>query len=364
MTGNGWRVEAVESFAAWTSLASRWNALLDSSRARSVFLTWEWLSAWAETYLGPRRRLWILTVWAGDELVGVAPWYLERGPWLPVRFVKFLGSPEGGADHLDVFTKPGAEMDVAESLAAHLRRSSEWGALWLTQMAADSLILVHLARIREEIGLRTDVTVTTHAPFLRLPRNEEELQELLTPKRRKQFRQHAQRLAEVPGFEKRYVRDGEVIDRLDEFFDLYGGRGLSLCDRPELLKEFLKRFLARTEGKGWLRMDRFTASGQLVAGHIHLWYGRTLSGYLIAIDRNFQPTISLGRLIIWGCAERAVRAGFEVYDFLRGRETFKFHFAREARALCHLISGRNGFLHAVLVLARAVKGSRHVFGRP
>jgi len=360
MSQNGWRVEPVETFEAWAALAGRWNGLLDASRSRSVFLTYEWLSAWAETYLGPRRRLWILAVYDGDELAGLAPWYLERGRAFPVRYVKFLGSPEAGADHLDVFAKPGSEGEVAEALAAFLRRSKAWDALWLSQIRADSLFLFHWSRVGDETGGRTDTTITTHAPCLRLPGSVEDLEALLTPKRRKQFRQHSQRLAEIPGFAISQARDGELSEKLEAFFKLYGGRGLSLCDRPDILLGFLKRFQAKALGKGWFRMDWYTVGDRLVAGHVHFWYGRTLSGYLIAVDRSFQPTVSLGKLIIWRCLLGSVRAGLEVYDFLRGRETFKFHFAADVRALCLMVSGRTRFIHHGLVLARALKGMTRV----
>jgi|GEM_PF-899008 len=361
MSRRNWRVEKVASPAAWAELAPRWNALLAGSRSRSVFLTWEWLSAWAETYLGPNRRFWILTVERGDELVGIAPWYLERTRIFPFRLLKFLGTPEGGSDHLDVFAEPGAESAVAEALAAYLFGSAEWDALWLSMIPSESPFLVHWSRICEAGGRQAETTITSHAPVLRLPKTEADLEsDVLPPRRLGQLRQHSRRLAEVPGVEKVRYKDGEAAEHLDEFFDLYKRKGIALCDRPERLRELLGRFLGKIGGESGLRMDGFRAADRLVAAHISLTYGRTTSWLFNAVDKNFRPTISLGRLLIWDGIRGAVRENFEAFDFLRGREAFKFQFAGEARALCQLVSGRTRAAHFGLSAVRTAKGWSHV----
>src|SRR2546422_5963396 len=80
----GYTVTVVDSLAHWAELAEGWNDLLSQSRANVVFLTWEWLYAWAECFWQQGAELFILAVFRADELVGIAPWCIQRRSWGPV----------------------------------------------------------------------------------------------------------------------------------------------------------------------------------------------------------------------------------------------------------------------------------------
>src|SRR5262244_86239 len=69
------KVELLGGFEALDE--SRWNALLDRARYPSVFLTWQWQTAWGRAFLGG-RPLQILQV-SDDSgaLVGLLPLYEE-----------------------------------------------------------------------------------------------------------------------------------------------------------------------------------------------------------------------------------------------------------------------------------------------
>lgn len=85
-------VEEVAEGAAFSNLSREWDELLDASESDCVFLTWEWLHTWWK-HLAAGRRLAILAVRRGGELVAIAPFCLQPrrlSRALPFSVLEFL----------------------------------------------------------------------------------------------------------------------------------------------------------------------------------------------------------------------------------------------------------------------------------
>src|SRR5271169_6063952 len=115
---NDYRAVLISSKAQWDETRAVWNGLLNQSTANTIFLTWEWLFSWGESYLIAGRSLFIVMVYRDDELVGIAPWYIQhlRRGVLTIKQIQFLGAPDAGSDYLDVIIKKGQEQKVATYL--------------------------------------------------------------------------------------------------------------------------------------------------------------------------------------------------------------------------------------------------------
>src|SRR5215475_8857911 len=67
------KVVEYKSEAGFQALRSVWNGLLAQSASKTIFLTWEWASAWWSSY-GRPGELCILAAYSEDgELRGIAP---------------------------------------------------------------------------------------------------------------------------------------------------------------------------------------------------------------------------------------------------------------------------------------------------
>jgi len=90
------------TFAALRTIVDEWNQLFISSETTNGFAHPEWLTAWAEQYVDD-GDLCIVTVRAGGELVGLAPFHRLRRPVLPprarllprARVLRLLGTGHG-----------------------------------------------------------------------------------------------------------------------------------------------------------------------------------------------------------------------------------------------------------------------------
>src|SRR4051794_29238023 len=93
--------------------AEKWNALSGDV----PFLRWDWMSTWWHHYRPAQGELLtLLVVNEQGEVLGIAPWYLDRSRGAG-RVVRFLGSGEVCSDYLSLMAANGFEQVVAEHVA-------------------------------------------------------------------------------------------------------------------------------------------------------------------------------------------------------------------------------------------------------
>jgi glycosyltransferase involved in cell wall biosynthesis/CelD/BcsL family acetyltransferase involved in cellulose biosynthesis len=136
------RAVLVREIGALSDVWPEWDALLAASETpQAFFLTsscvipfWRWH--------GSGRKLTVVLVRdASGALIGVAPFYIETvGRRLSRhRRLTLLGSPESGADYLDVIARPGLRAAVLGAAFRCLKREQvRWDALNLDYILDDS----------------------------------------------------------------------------------------------------------------------------------------------------------------------------------------------------------------------------------
>src|SRR6185295_4648098 len=104
------------------SIRSEWSSLAGDV----PFCSWEWLESWWRSYgdqsVAPGRTQQLLVLAVHDRtenLVGVAPWYVERSA-SQGRAIRFLGSGEVCSEYLSILCKADWEDRVARALAEWL----------------------------------------------------------------------------------------------------------------------------------------------------------------------------------------------------------------------------------------------------
>lgn len=338
LSAGGYTIQTVTGFDDWQNMAELWNTLLNASVATTLFLSWEWLYAWAKTYLNAGRSLYLLCVYDANELVGVAPFYVQkvRHKLVTLREIRFLGSPESGSDYLDVIIRKGCEKAVAEALYDFLFNHAhhQWDELHLTDIPAESLFLTHFMNRVEENGKFNEVRRCAVMPQASLPDNIAAYRARLSAKRRSRLRQDMRRLAQQGETQHHTLSETGCNEGLARFFRLYNSKSEHNGDK---LYPFLKR-LSELEGtRDWLQIDMLRNEGRDIAGLLHLRFDNKLFLLLMVVDKQFNRKISLGNLLVGKCIHNAINDGIQVYDFLKGDEEYKFHWANNTRASLSVI---------------------------
>ncbi|MCL5883929.1 MAG: GNAT family N-acetyltransferase [Deltaproteobacteria bacterium] len=334
-----------------------WNRLHAKSGAQAVFLTCDWLYAWSEIYAtGGERRPHVLTVWNDKDLLAIAPLIIRKervGPFR-IRTLAFLGTPEASSDYLDVIVRSGKEKDAAVALFGHLFGigRSLWDRLQFVDVPCDSPFFLWFLKLMEAEGKHFDAVIGSFCPIASLPGTREAFFRDLTVSGRQTFNRESKLLAGRGRVDLERVTGDAVVEALGSFVDLYERRWAS---RDERFALFLKTYVGSTSGEETVRIDFLKVDGRLVAGLFHLRHEETESMYLMAVDREFEPRISIGNIIVGMCIGLAIEQGVRTYDFLKGDEPYKFRWARGGKRLMD-IRVHNPTPGAFLLLAwRTVK---------
>jgi CelD/BcsL family acetyltransferase involved in cellulose biosynthesis len=353
---SGFSISVIDAMEGWEGLAEEWRSLLATSRSASFFLSWEWLSAWMDCCIGDDRRLFVVVFHEKGSLVGVAPFYIctrSKGPFT-LREVRLLGSPEAGSDYLDVVSRMGREKDIANALYDFLMEEAEdeWDLLCMQDVPADALFLLHfLKRIQAE-GKYAELAQGSYCPIVNLPVTHANLMGQLSPWRRKKFKQDIRVINREKDVVHSVFRGDDVASRLGMFFRLYEEKG----GWPgETLRILVQRFLDRCDGEKPLQLDMLSVNGRDVAGLLHLKHQKALAMYLMAVDKGYNPKISLGNLLVGLCLKNAIEEGHEVYDFLKGDESYKFHWATTGKSSVQLIFWQKRPTTVIFALSRLLR---------
>ena len=313
--------ERLDEVAALERLQPQWQALWARAQA-SPFLSPAWLLPWWR-HVG-RGRLMAIALRCGrtGDLVGLAPWYVYSDEASGRRHLFPLGIAT--TDHADLLVRPGWQARAAQALCdALLARGGEWDLLELPQLPAASPLLA----LAWPAGWRREAAESEPHPVLALPaRLPAGFAQRLAAARRRAARAGALdwQLADarsLPALLEVLARLHAQRWALRKQPGVLGAAGVMDAHReaaPRLLAEGVLRLLAlRLDGTPvavlYLLADPITAP--------HRRWSYYIGGFDPAFATLSPGLLAVGQAIDWAQAEGA--AGF---DFLRGREPYKYRW--------------------------------------
>ncbi len=334
-------VEALRDASQLAQLREEWTSLLASSRSNCFFLTWEWLHTWWKHLAGP-RRLFILTVRRGSELVGLAPLCLRPSgalgsPWFPG--LELLGAGTVGSDYLDLIVKSGCEPEVLPALARRL--DEEGTALEVTHLRSDACITSGFSAALENAGwttLKRQVNICPHIPLA--GQSWDGYLATLGAESRYNFRRKLRRLQS--DFRVTFdpaSTEQEWRESMDVVFALHNMRwqergGSDAFGAPALVA-FHREVSQLALNRGWLRLYVLRLDEKPVACLYGFLYRRVFYFYQSGFDPSYAK-YSVGLVAMGLAIKSAIEEGAHEYDLLHGDEDYKSHWSRECRELYRL----------------------------
>jgi CelD/BcsL family acetyltransferase involved in cellulose biosynthesis len=327
--------ELIDTPARFDVLQAEWTELLEASDAESPFLTWEWLNAWW-THLKESRRLAILAVRSGDQLIALAPLTVSRGRLPFFTRWELLGTGIAGSDYMDAIVRRGFETQAVRSLAGDVRSRNI--ALHLDNLAPNAF-LSRLIPVLTECGWAVRHVNRDVCPFIRLAGHSwDSFLATIGPAHRATTRRR------LRGLEKKFTARFELVtddaarqSALTKLFDFHatrwGVRGTAFHTND--LRAFHRDAAARAQKAGWLRLFTLHLDEELVA----VMYGFAFKGrfyfYQHGYDARFQ-SYGLGRAILDLTIRAAIEEGLGEFDLLYGNEAYKSAWTSEKRWLTRL----------------------------
>lgn len=316
------RIEDPEVLAA---LEPDWLRLWTASATATPFQRPEWLLAWW-TAFAP-GHLAAVVVRRGGRLVGLAPLYREATP----DGARLLPIGIAASDYLDILVDSSERDAALAALSDTIAAVSLWSELELGDLPPDAAAL----DLRFGPDLR-DETVDHHAcPSVDLTGpTDDDAMPLSVPAAWRRNLRRARRLAEESGgLEIRsFEQDPEgflaILDRLHARRWQSRGEDGVLADAR--VRSFQRDALRRLAAAGLARLTVALIGGRPAGAYYGLADAGTTYAYLGGFDPDFAAA-SPGAILIADAMADAVRKGLGRFDFLRGREDYKYRWGARDR---------------------------------
>ncbi|MFZ5996321.1 MAG: GNAT family N-acetyltransferase [Nitrospirota bacterium] len=319
-------IEEINDSTAFASLSQEWSELWERCPSATPFQSPEWLLPWWK-YFG-NDKLMALVLRNRERLVGLAPFFLFRRQEDHHLQLSLIGS--GISDYLDVLIEPDIASEGTEMVFNYLlSQKSRWDICDFQELRRESPLLN--AGIS---GMHREVEAMDVCPVLVLPDTISSFRAGLSARSKKRLR-YARNTIERAGSVSSELATGSTLPEfLGSLFNLHRAAWVErqesgvLADPrlPAFHREVSTGFLER----GWLRLRVLRLEGAIIAA----LYSFAAKGRLYCYLSGFDPEAahcSPGKFILWRAIEDAITEGINEFDFLRGREDYKYAWSPQDR---------------------------------
>ena len=339
-------------------LVPDWERLANQDVTEGFFRSPSWCLTWMR-HIVPDATPLVMVV-RDEEIVAIAPLCFRRER-SGLRIISLAGNDIVCGEYLDFLSRPEYRRAALECIwTALFTDAPKWDLLSLGAIHSEGDLYWEAHKRSEDTGLmlRSEERL---CPFIELAATFDEYLERFSKRRRKHFAR-ATRIFRDAGVEvKTYSKPDELQFAMSRLIDLHTLRWNTLGKSGTLGLPGFEQFLhslGRTQGRnGVLRLYTLEVDGVAKAAMLNFHYGTSVFQF----QNGFDPGWSLARhspgsvLVLHGI-KTAIEEGRRFYDFLRGAEEYKFHFADRAKPITsvHLARTYRGKLY---LLARGLRGT-------
>lgn len=358
----GVRVDVVTEVDDLAALSEPWSRLLASTPDATALASPAFVLTWYRHFERP-GGVHAVTLWRGDELVGLAPFArttIGRGPARATLLVS-AGTEHG--DYGDPLLGPDA-VPVADALTDHLigltrrrtavnlRRLRVDGPMWAAVYARPDVDRRSMGRVADAAVVRFDLMDDPAATLRRLARKHDVPRQL-------------RRLGEAHGAVEFVAGDPDLTAALDDMRDMLArrwgpGEGPKLFRSPAL-EAFTRDSLAAMVAAGLASVDCLTAGGRRVTVSANLRVADRVLGDSTAADPDFSR-FGVGQASLNATLEHALAAGVREFDLRAGDFPYKQRWANASirtRSVALTAPGRRGeVMRRARRLAMSVRARR------
>jgi CelD/BcsL family acetyltransferase involved in cellulose biosynthesis len=315
------QVECVTSRAALNALRPEWDRLWATVPDRTPFQSSAWTFPWWDVFGSGELR--VLAFRHGEQLVALVPLYLsfsDDGS----RELRLIG--DGISDYLDVLVSPPVSKPVLTGLAEILGTGlDEWTFCGLDHLRRGSL----LVQLDVPPGTSVSSGQEEPCPALHLPSSPERLRDHIGASFFKNIRSQRRAAERMGGTAVHAATVDNVDSMIEEMFRLHDARwscrGAAGARLDPAVREFHRAAAPVLLAAGLLRMYALRIGRQIAAIYYGLHSGDRAYYYLGGFDPAFS-CVGPGTLVIAAAIEAAIEEGATTFDFLGGREAYKYRW--------------------------------------
>lgn len=360
------QIEIVDNIKQFRELRNEWDELLEKSNCESIFLTWEWLYNWWE-HFNENKEPFIMLI--KDEsckkIVGIAPFYIQKTTLfnLPkVKKIKFLGTEKVASDFLDFIMYPGLEDNILSAVYEYLIKNNHlWDMIEITDIDEGSASLEFFKR-KANGRYKIIESDAQKCPYMALPSSYGLLLQSLSPNMRENLRRRMKKIEHKSGVHFSIPKDEAVSESVDNLFILHNKRfkskeksrisesafnGIKIKDfHYDIASNFMKR--------DWLKLYFLNFGSEPIACLYAFKYKNRFFYYQSGFNPDWNDW-SLGTVLFGYAIKDSINDGLKEFHYLRGNETYKSRWTKEARTTKNIILMKKKFItyfHILLIYGK------------
>ncbi len=334
------QLSLVDTRPGFLALAGEWNALLQTTSADGIFLTWEYLSTWWEVYGENYQPCLILARNEIGQLIGIAPFAIGPGGGLRryLRQLSFLGGEcESLAERQDFIVASGHEQQFGRACWELLQHHRGWDVLRL-DYARNSSALQAFTTAADQAGYAIS---EQHRPtwVASLPASWEQFLATRSSKFREMTRKKLRKLQSGHTVKFHTVDDSspELPGAMDLLMQLNHQRWqeANRSFHTPRFREFHRKLAPRFAQRGWLSLNLLEIDGNISAARYDFRYQGQLWGFQSGWTSQHADR-SVGHLALAYTMQQAISQGVTEFDFQAGSAAYKEQWAEPGEPLMEI----------------------------
>ncbi|MDD2703470.1 MAG: GNAT family N-acetyltransferase [Candidatus Omnitrophica bacterium] len=319
-----------------------WNQILFENGSDNIFLTWEWLFHWWETFKDKNDELYILAGIEDGKIAAIAPFYLHKGY---LREIRFLGSGIVCSEYLSFICRRQDADLFARQVYVYLRKNiRQWDLISLEGILSGDCSITAFKTLASK-GRLDIKTIKKHRCFYLSLRDQK------IPGPRKEKIEYRKRKLNRKGRLEFEQSDGQsytaVCGKYKTLVALHQKRWQEMQHKKgglfenRLFRKFMDKITAVFHENRWLNISILTMDTEKIAAYYSFTFNGKISGYLTGFDpayKNYSP----GAVCLWESICYFGEKGFTEFDFLRGEEEYKRDWSENYRTIENVVIGQNG----------------------
>jgi hypothetical protein len=279
-----------------------------------------------------------------SSLMGLASCYIESSPD-GKRAMKYLGGIDL-TDYLDIIARPGIEEEVCKKIIDIWKSIEEdWDFIDLHCLKETSITLKSLKRTALKSGYSVDIALEDVCPKIELPPSWDDYLMLLDKKDRHELKRKIRRFERLPeSFVDHRIEDSSsLVDRMGLFMDLHRKSNIKKKDFMDKDMELFFHGIAHILfPEDWIKLSFLGVDGEYAASLLCLDYQNKIYLYNSGYDPQYSY-LSPGIVLIGYLIREAIESGRCEFDFLRGRESYKYRFGAKDSNIYRMVINKNQF---------------------